>query len=243
MPFRVSSAAGAVLLSFTLFLAPAALAQTSPVQPATISLTGSGQVSAAPDMAMVTSGVISQADSARDALTANTRSMSSLIAAIKSAGIEARDIQTAGFSVSPRYAQQKVRENQWESPKIVGYQVNNGVSVRVRDLSKLGRLLDAMVSEGANNINGISFLVSDADTRRDEARTAAVADVRRKAELYAEAAGVGLGKILSITENSHGRPPQPMMMEARKAMDVSVPIETGEETIGVEVNITWEIDQ
>lgn len=239
-PFRPITIACAVAFIAT---SVPAMAQENAEKIATMSLTGSGEVSAAPDMAMVTSGVISQADSARAALTDNTKAMSALIEAIKSAGIEARDIQTNGFSVSPRYAQNRGDDNRWEDRKIIGYQVNNGVSVRVRDLSKLGALLDAMVTKGANNIGGISFLVSDADARRDDARKAAVADVKRKAELYAEAAGVRLGRIMSISENGMGRPPQPVFAMRAKAMDEAVPVEAGEETLSVDVTITWELDQ
>ncbi|WP_319775462.1 SIMPL domain-containing protein [Breoghania sp.] len=212
---------------------------------ATMSLNGYGEVTATPDMAMVTSGVVSQADTARDALTANTKAMTALIDQIKKAGIEARDIQTSGFSISPRYAQKRLpKDGSWqEERKIVGYQVNNGVSVRVRDLKGLGALLDAMVSEGANRIGGINFIVSDANKRLDEARTAAVEDVQGKAKLYAEAAGVKLGRILSISENSYGMRPQPMLMNRAKVMaeGAPVPVEAGEETLRSEVTITWEL--
>ena len=211
---------------------------------ATMSLTGTGEVTATPDMAVVTSGVVSQAKTAREALTANTDAMTGLIAEIKSAGIEARDIQTNGFSISPRYAERRDSNGNWlEDRKIVGYQVNNGVVVRVRDLSRLGALLDAMVTKGANNIGGINFIVSDADKRRDEARTAAVADVKRKAELYAKAAGVRLGRILSIDEGNVSRPQPVMMMRAMKEDAAAVPVEAGEETLSVNVTITWQLEQ
>ncbi len=214
---------------------------------ATMKLSGYGEVTATPDMAMVTSGVVSQADTARDALTANTKAMTALIDQIKKAGIEPRDIQTSGFSISPRYAQKRIPNGRdWEEErKIIGYQVNNGVTVRVRDLKGLGALLDAMVSEGANRIGGINFIVSDANKRLDEARVAAVEDVRAKAELYAKAAGVKLGRILSISENSGGMRPQPMLMTRSKMMAEAapVPVEAGEETLSSEVTITWELEQ
>ncbi|PTW53222.1 hypothetical protein C8N35_11738 [Breoghania corrubedonensis] len=227
----------------TIFAQGPALAQEND-KVATMTLTGTGDVTATPDMAVVTSGVVSQAKTAREALTANTDAMTGLIGEIKSAGIEARDIQTNGFSISPRYAERRDGNGNWqEDRKIVGYQVNNGVSVRVRDLSKLGALLDAMVTKGANNVGGIHFIVSNADERRDEARTAAVTDVKRKAELYAKAAGVKLGRILSISEGDTYRPQPMMMVRSMKAEDASVPMEAGEETLSVNVTITWQLEQ
>lgn len=244
MPFMLRPTTAAMVFAAFCALATPALAQDDDTI-ATISLTGSGNVTAAPDIAVVTSGVVSQAKTAREALDANTSAMTSLIEEIKSSGIEGRDVQTSGFSISPRYAQMRNNSGNWqEDRKIVGYEVNNGVSVRVRDLSNLGTLLDAMVTKGANQINGINFIVSDADERRDEARSAAVADARRKAELYAKAAGVRLGRVISIRENGISRP-QPMMLERSKfAADAApVPIEAGEETLRVQVSVTWQLDQ
>ncbi|MBA5777872.1 SIMPL domain-containing protein [Stappia sp. F7233] len=208
----------------------------------TIDLVGRGTVTAAPDMAFVTSGVVSDADTAAEAMKANSAAMTQVVDAIKGAGIEARDIQTSGFSVSPRYAQVK-RTNGEEHLKIVGYRVSNGVTVRVRDLSKLGSLLDTMVADGANEISGISFQVSDADKRRDEARKEAMADAIRKAKLYAEAAGVELGRILSINEQWANVRPQPYFTaRAEKALsDAAPPVEAGEETLDVQVNVSWEL--
>jgi hypothetical protein len=206
---------------------------------------GQASVSAAPDMAMVQSGVVSDAATAGEAMTANTAAMSAVVARIKDAGIEGRDIQTSGFSVSPRYRRLKDGDDGDFRSEIVGYRVSNNVSVRVRDLANLGALLDAMVRDGANQIGGISFIVSDAETLKDKARKAAMADAVRKAELYAEAAGVKLGRVLSINEQDFGGPrPQMMMARADMAMEgAPAPIEAGETSLQVRVNVTWELDQ
>lgn len=221
-------------------LAPAAQAAE---KPATISLQGKGEISVAPDMAVVTTRVVNIGTTAPEALQANTAAIAKVIAEIKAAGIEAKDIQTSGFSIYPRYENRKDDSN--EPPKIVGYEVSNGVTVRVRALDKLGGILNAVVASGANSVDGISFAVSDTNEKLDEARKEAVADARRKAELYAEAAGVKLGRVLSISEGSIAAP-RPYAVRSEKMMamsDAPVPVEAGEETLSATVNIVWEIAQ
>jgi uncharacterized protein YggE len=206
---------------------------------ATLSMTGQGSASAAPDQAMVTSGVASEGKTAREALDANSKAMAALIDAFKKAGIQPADLQTSGFSVQPRYAQPK--DGSSEAPHIDGYQVNNQVTVRVRDLTKLGALLDTAVSTGSNQINGVGFDLADPAPVLDEAREAAVTDARRKAELTAKAAGVKLGRILTIAEPGADTGPRPMM--AAYAMDKrgGAPIEAGETEFQAQVVVTWEI--
>ncbi|WP_417768118.1 SIMPL domain-containing protein [Stappia sp.] len=214
---------------------------------ATIDMVGTGTVTAAPDMAILTSGVVSDADTAGDAMSANTAAMSAVIGRIKDSGIEERDIQTSGFSVQPRYRQVKSGslDNGEYRSEIVGYRVTNNVSVRVRDLAKLGGLLDTMVRDGANQVGGVNFIVSDADKLKDEARKEATADAIRKAKIYAEPAGIKLGRVLSISEQDYS--PRPMMMMARAEMKMDgaapAPIEAGETALDVRVNISWEIAQ
>ncbi|WP_029059020.1 SIMPL domain-containing protein [Stappia stellulata] len=222
----------------------AASAQETP-RTATIDMVGQASVSAAPDMAMVQSGVVSDAETAGEAMTANTAAMSAVVARIKAAGIESRDIQTSGFSVSPRYRRLKTTEPDEYRSEVFGYRVTNNVTVRVRELANLGALLDAMVRDGANQIGGISFIVSDADSLKDEARKAAMADAMRKAKLYAEAAGVELGRVLSINEQDFGGPrPQMMMARAEMAADgAPAPVEAGETSLQVRINVTWELAQ
>jgi len=220
---------------------PHAMAQGEVPRTSVISMLGNGVVSAPPDMARVTTGVVTQADTARAALNANTEAMSRLVEAIRAAGIEGRDIQTSGFSVQPLYVYSDRRDQSGYTPppRINGYQVNNNLTVRVRQLDTLGQLLDRMVTVGSNTINGISFGVADDTDLMRQARRKAVVDARDKAELYADAAGVCLGRVLSITE-SGGYSPQPAMMrQVEMAADASVPVEAGELDFSISVNIEW----
>lgn len=212
----------------------------------TMMMTGHGEVTAAPDTAVITSGVTTEGETARAALDANTKAMSQLIDTLKAANIEARDIQTSNFSVNPNYVYSDERDANGYSkpPKISGYQVSNSVTVRVRDLPSLGQVLDKAVTVGANTINGVSFTVADPSKLYDEARKAAFADAREKAELYAEVAGVGLSRILSIGETQNfSQPPQPYMMK-QAMVDVSaapVPVQAGEMSFSVNVQVQWEL--
>ncbi len=208
----------------------------------TLSLAGTGEILATPDMALIQSGVVTEAETARAALDANNEAIAAVIAAMKEAGIEARDIQTSGFSVQPRFHFPKNGDDT-ESPRIIGYSVTNAVTVRVRDLDTLGSVLDKAVTVGANRINGINFVVSDADKRLDEARGLAIADATRKARIYADAAGVNLSRVQSISE-AGGYAPAPrkaMMMRAESAP--AVPVEAGEQSLSVNVSVTWEINE
>jgi uncharacterized protein YggE len=226
------------LLLATAFAAPAFAAD-----PALISISGNGQVTAAPDTAFVNSGVTTQGATAREALDANTKAMNELLATLKEAGIEARDVQTSGFSVSPNYVYSDARDANGYSlpPRIDGYQVYNTVNVRIRDLASLGAVLDKQVNVGANTINGITFSVADPSKLYDEARKAAFADAREKATLYAEAAGEGLGKLKSISETQGYDQPQPYMMKAMadSAAAAPVPVATGELSFTINVQVTW----
>lgn len=237
---------------FTAALIPLLLATALSAAPAfaqdsgTISISGIGEVSGAPDTAFINSGVTTQGATAKEALDANTKAMADLLETLKAAGIEARDIQTSGFSVNPNYVYSDARDaNGYQlPPKINGYQVFNTVNVRVRDLDILGSVLDKSVSVGANTVNGISFTLADPSKLYDEARKLAFADARNKAELYAEIAGEELGGIRNITE-SQGfvQPPQPYMMKAMAEDSAgAVPIATGELSYQINVQVTWDLD-
>ena len=225
-----------------------ALAQPEPPhppgpRPAIFVLSGEGTASAAPDMAVITSGVVTQAETARAALDANTEAMTKLIDSLKGAGIEPKDIATSGFSVQPRYVYQQRNDGTQEPPRISGYEVRNSVTVKVRDLAKLGGVLDKAVTEGSNQIDNLSFDISKKDELLNEARKEALADARAKAELYAEAAGVKLGRLRELSEQAgHFPPPRPMMMRMEaKAASADVPVERGEQEVTVNVTATWEI--
>lgn len=218
-----------------------ALADSATPTPS-ISIQGRGEVVAAPDTASVTAGVTTQGATAREALDANTKAMAGLITTLKTAGVDAKDIQTSDFSVSPQYLySDKDANGVTPPPRITGYNVQNGVNVKIRKLADLGKILDQIVTAGSNTINGISFSVEDPAKLLDEARKAAFADAEGKAKTYADAAGVGLGSILSIAEGSDVSPPQPMMFKAMaaRADAAPVPVEAGQLTFDVNASVVW----
>ena len=207
--------------------------------PRLISLSGHGEMRMAPDMAFVTTGVLSQGVTAAEALAANTAAMNALFAALMGAGIAEKDVQTSNFFVQPRYNFQDGK-----APELIGYDVSNTVTVIVRKIGDLGPLLDKVVQAGSNQINGIGFEVSKPDAALDEARKLATADATRKAKIYAEAMGVSLGRVMSISEGVNDQPPMPMARGKVMMADAAaapVPVAAGEQTLSVDVNITWEI--
>ncbi len=219
-----------------------ALAQSQETKmPRTISLIGHGETRIAPDMANVTVGVLKQAATAAEALAANTAAMTAVMTALKSAGIEAKDIQTSNFMVAPRYDY----GDNTQAPRLTGYDVSNNLTIAVRKIAQLGGLLDTLVSAGSNQINGISFQVSKPDQALDQARREAAEDATRKAKLYASAMQLKLGDVLSISEGVNYSPPVPMMMKSMRGaaeMSSDVPVSGGEQTLAIDVNITWEIN-
>jgi hypothetical protein len=203
----------------------------------TVTVSATGAATAVPDEARVGTGVVTEAATAREALTANNAAMAKLIAALKENGIEPQDIQTSGFNLNPRYT--NPRDGQ--PPVIDGYQAANQVTVHVRDLDKIGEVLDKLVSVGANQMNGITFEVSTAETLRDAARKDAIANARRRAELFAAAAGVKVGKVVSITEGAMIEP-RPFVKAGRMAAMDAVPVERGTQSLEATVTVTWELD-
>lgn len=201
-----------------------------------VTVVGSGRASAKPDMAEVNVGVTTQAATAADALHENNDAMDRLLKALAGHGIEEKDILTSGFNVSPQY-----QYNQNRPPRLVGYQVSNSVHVKVRQLPTLGPLLDDVVGRGANQINGVSFSVAEPNPLLDQAREKAVADARRKAELYARAAGVSLGNVLLIQEYTPHlpRPMEAQPMAAMAGRAAAVPVATGEMDFSATITITY----
>jgi len=222
----------AAIAATTLLTAPA-LAQIVP--PAAISVTGEATVSAPPDMAQIDGGVTSEAKTAREASDANNTAMGKVLLALKGAGIEEKDVQTSRLSLQPQIGSKSTGPS-----VIVGYRASNRVTIRLREVTKVAGVIDTLVGAGANDIGGINFTVSNASKLLDEAREQALADARRKAEIYAKAAGVALGAPLSISEESS---PGPTPFRARVAagMAVSAPVAQGEETLSVTVNVSWAI--
>lgn len=223
--------------------AGSAPAQEARQQQPHLSVVGEGEVHAAPDMAVLTLGVVTEAETAREALDANSAAMREIAAALREAGIEARDLQTSGFSVQPKFTQPQPRREA-EAPEIAGYIVRNNLTVRIRDIAEAGGLLDRAVTLGSNYVTGIGFTVADPKPLENEARRRAVADARGKAELYAEAADVALGRVLAIDEREEQYGPRPMMarsmtMEAADA----VPVEAGELTFRAQVRVDWALEE
>jgi uncharacterized protein YggE len=222
----------------------AAAAEDEP-KPRLMSLTGKGEVTTSPDMAVLSIGVVSEDRTARQALFANTRSMTALVEAMKAGGVEPKDLQTSGFNVNPKYSRpRRTQAGPQPPPEIVGYTVRNTLTVRIRDLGSAGEILDEAVSLGSNAISGLTFTVAEPKPLQNEARKAAIADALEKAKLYADGAGITLGPIQSITEGGGARPPRPIPMaraQAEVAFDGAVPIEAGELTYRAQVSVVWEI--
>lgn len=202
----------------------------------TVSVTGEGQAAVAPDLATVAVGVTTQAPTAAQAMSDNAAKQAAVIAAVKAQGIAAEDLQTQGMNLSP--LQDYSREGQ--APVITGYQAQNIVSARVHDLARLGPLLDALVTAGATDVQGISFSREDDVEARDEARGNAVIDARRRAEVMARAAGMQLGPLLSLSEGINQGGPAPVMMMARESKaGGATPVEAGQMILTTQVNGVW----
>jgi uncharacterized protein YggE len=217
----------------TLVTAPA-LAQV--IAPAVISVTGEATVSVPPDLAQIDGGVSSDAKTAREASEANNAAMAKVLLALKRAGIDEKDLQTSRLSLQPQSAPARS-----EPSAIVGYRASNRVTIRLRDVTKVANVIDTLVGAGANDIGGVNFMVSQASKLLDDAREQAVADARRKAEIYAKAAGVTLGAPLSISEEGSPGPMPFRKMSAGMAM--AAPVAQGEETLAVTVSVSWAIKQ
>lgn len=234
-PLKLILPALALLASFLSVEVPEALADAP--EKRTISLSATGTVKTKPDKVDITTGVTSEGQTARDALDKNTEAMAKVVAGLKEAGIEPKDIQTTNFSVSPIYEQKK----QGHAAFITGYRVTNQVHITVRDTGKLGDILDTVVGLGANQIGSISFGVSEPEALKDEARKQAMRNAIADAKLYAETAGVELGPVLTITEETGGYIPRYAEAAAPMAMDKAAPIEAGTTTIEVQLRVTWEL--
>lgn len=211
------------------------LAETAP---ATITVTGEGTVTAAPDLATVSLGVTTQGETAAEAMAANTAALTAVLDRVKAAGVEDRDIQTSTLNLNPNWS----NSDGSSMPVIQGYVATNVLQIRVRDLPKLGEVLDAAITDGANTLNGISFGLAEPEPAMDEARKAAVAKARARAELLTGAAGVGLGRIVSISESGY-MPPMPMYRMEAALAEAPVPVEGGEVGVSASVTVTWEIAQ
>lgn len=205
---------------------------------AVVSLSGVGEILAVPDMATIRTGVVMTARTAKEALAANTERMSAVLSTISSAGVEDRDVTTGSFEVSPVY------DYSSSQPVLTGYQVRNNVVVTVRELDDIGAILDAVVSSGSNQVDSLTYDFSNRVELEDQARRAAVDDVKRKLRIYTDAAGVAVVRLLSLDEAGNYAAPQVMAMSARAESfsgGAPVPMSTGERSVTVTVNTRYQI--
>jgi len=218
-----------ILIAANLALGPARAADQL------ITVTGEATVAVAPEAAVIRIGVSSLDKTARDASDANAKQMTAVIAAIKNDGIAERDIQTSRLSLQPQYDASKAGP-----ARLTGFQATNQITVRIRDIEKLPTVLDRAIAAGANEMSGIEFVVPEQSKLLDRAREDAVADARRKAELYARAAGAKLGRVVAITEEGSAPPVRPMQVLRSGAQ---VPIAPGEQNLKAVVTISYELVQ
>lgn len=230
---RTFALLAALVAATALSEARSAMAAEGDKQERFVSVSASGAVAAEPDIAYVQAGLVTEGDTAKDAIQRNSAVMAKVIEGLKAAGIAQRDIQTTTLHVEPRYTQPK----DGRPGTINGYRVINQVRLTVREVKRLGDVLDQAIALGANQINSVSFDIANAETLKDEARKQAMANAKRRAELYATAAGVQLGQVLRISESVQelARP----MAGAARAMAASVPIEAGTRTLTVEVHVSY----
>ena len=227
---RARSAIAAIALACT---ASSAFGQNPPP---TITVNGEATISVPPDTAQIDSGVTTEAKTAREASDANNKAMGGVLQALKNAGIAEKDIQTSRLSLSPQSAASRNANAPFQ---IVGYRASNRVTVTIRDITKVAETIDVLVGAGANEISGIGFVVSKASKLLDEARTEAVSDARRKADIYARAADVSIGAPLSITEETTPGPIPYRKLAA--GVSAAAPVAQGEETLRVTISVSYEL--
>ncbi|WP_191090037.1 SIMPL domain-containing protein [Histidinibacterium aquaticum] len=225
--------AACAALATTVLLAGPAAAQV--VEPPALQVTGQGEVNVKPDMAVVRLGVRVEAETAEEAVDRMSAGTEAVLSALSQAGVADADISTGTLRVDPILSSYESREGM----RVTGFAAEIGLSVTVRDLDDLGGVLDAVVRQGANRVDGVSFDLADRSEALAEARRAAVADAQAKAQVFAEAAGVRLGDLMFLTEGqTGGGGPQPMMMDARME---SVPVPAGEMTISAQVSLSYSL--
>jgi uncharacterized protein YggE len=235
----------ALSLSLFAMIAPAqnastdaSVATTASSDGTLLSVSAEAESRRVPDVATMSAGVVTQSADANSAMRANATQMDKVMAAIKAAGVAERDIQTSGVNLNPQY---KYVENQ--NPTITGYQASNTVNLKIRDLGKLGKVLDSLVASGANQINGPTFEVEQPEPAYDEARRAALEKAQARAQMYAKALGMQVRRIVSISEGGGFHPPVPMPMMAmsRAKAEADTAISPGETTLGANLDVVFEL--
>jgi len=236
----LAAARTAALLASLAMAAPALAAENTAPR---IAVTGIGEVSVAPDMATVTLAILREAETARAALDAANEATAAVIAALKEEGIADRDLRTSGLSVQPNYVYPQAASSSPEAPRIASYRVTNSITAKVRELAKVGAVVDRAVTLGVNQGGDIMFGNADPKPSIEQARRLAVEDARARAEVLASAAGTRLGGLMEIVESGGGEPPRPMGAQAYRMDSAAavVPVEAGENTYRVHVQVTWGI--
>jgi uncharacterized protein len=237
----IAAMTAAIAMMATQTSALAQNANTAPT-PSTLNLNVNSNVKKAPDMATISAGVVTQARTAKAAMDDNARRMTAAFAALKAAGIAERDMQTSGINLSPQY---NYVANQ--RPTIKGYEVSNRVTVRIRRLDNIGPVMDALVAQGVNEINGPNFGLDNPEAELDTARTQAMATAMRRAELYATASGMRVKRVITINESGGYEPPQPRPMMMARAMvadaAAETPVAPGEVTLSIQLNVQFELEK
>ncbi|MEO6255703.1 MAG: SIMPL domain-containing protein [Sphingomicrobium sp.] len=225
---------GLVLPAAAQAQAPTPIVQT--VAGTRLDISATGEVTRVPDIAIITAGVMTRSASATAAIADNAKRMERVRAALKSAGIDDRDIQTSNLSLNPEY---RYQDNQ--PPQLTGYTASNQVNVRFRDIRNTGRILDALVAQGANQISGPNLSIDKPEAALDEARLKAIAAGRARADIYARALGMRVVRLLSVSESGgYSAPPMPMAVRAQMA-DASTKIDPGEQQLQVTVAMSFEL--
>jgi len=239
--FAVAGLRHGLILAFCAVVGVASSAAPAHAQapPARVVVSGEGKVNVVPDLAQVRSGVTTNAKNVKEAVESNSRIMAAIITALTEGGIAQKDIQTTQFSIQPVYSSQ----DQHSESKLTAYRVSNQVIAKIRHIDKLGDVLERLAAAGATDVWNIDFMVSDPSKALDEARETAIADARRKAEVFARAAGVTLGRVVTIEEESAAAEPLSMrnrpMAAARDA--AAVPIASGENTVRAVVTVGFDL--
>jgi len=232
-----------LLAAAALAMPAAALAQTAvqvqPISGTRLDISATGEVTRVPDVAIISTGVVTRAPTATGAIRQNATRMERVRSALRQAGVADKDIQTSSLSLNPEY-----HYEQNKAPRLTGYQASNQVSVRFRDIGDTGKILDALVAEGANQISGPSLTIDEPEEALDEARLKAIANGRARADLYARALGMRVVRLLSVSEGGGYAVPPPMPMYARAeaaSMDAQTKIDPGEQKVQVGVNMSFEL--
>lgn len=202
-----------------------------------LSVSSHAEARRTPDIATLSAGVVTQAGDANAAMRANAEQMTRVVEAIRAAGIAERDVQTSGINLNPQY---RYAENQ--PPVITGYQASNNVNVTVRDIARLGKILDALVATGANQINGPTFDIDDKESALDEARRGALEQAQARAQMYAKSLGLRVRRIVSISEGGRIDMPMPMAgMRMEKSAMADTPVSPGESVLGMNLDVVFEL--